>query len=168
VRKNTQNARKGGELSLRSRQHARKIDLRYLRKIILAFLEELLCVSDFELGVLIVAGKEMALVNEQFLQHTGSTDVITFNYRERPSKESIRGDIYVCIEDALAQSKEFATSWQAELVRYIVHGVLHLLGYDDRTAGLRRTMKRAEEKLLAELKARFALRSVGTAPIRHG
>ena len=153
---------------MRSRQQARKIDLRYLRKIILAFLEELLCVSDFDVGVLIVAGKEMAIINERFLQHAGSTDVITFNYRERAAKKSIHGDIYVCIEDALAQSKEFQTSWQGELVRYIVHGVLHLLGYDDRTAGLRRTMKREEERFLAELKARFPLRAIGTATSKHG
>jgi len=127
------------ELSLSNRQHARKIDLRLLRRIVLDCLNRLLEV-EFDLGVKIVSSPEMAQVNEQYLQHAGSTDVITFSYLEAEQKRRLHGDIYVCIDEAVIQAKRFSTSWQEELVRYIVHGVLHLLGYDDRTERLRKTM----------------------------
>ena len=78
----------------------------------------------------------MTLVNETFLKHEGSTDVITFDYLEKRKAESgkrkhLHGEIFVCVDDAISQAKKFKTSWQSEIVRYIVHGVLHLLGHDD-------------------------------------
>jgi probable rRNA maturation factor len=156
------------DLSLRSRQRARKISLRYLRKIVLNCLEELLHVKEFELGIKIVAAGEITRVNERYLQHAGATDVITFDYREAPSKGSIHGDIFVCIDEAIEQAKRFDTSWQSELVRYIVHGILHLMGYDDRTPRLQRKMKRVEENMVAQLTRRFPPPAVQKRTTRHG
>ena len=58
---------------------------------------------------------------------------------------------------AVKQAKEFQSSWQSEVVRYVVHGVLHLLGYDDLQPALRRRMKREENRLVRRLAKRFAL-----------
>ena len=55
------------------------------------------------------------------------------------------------------QAKKFKTSWQSELVRYVVHGVLHLLGHDDLKPDLRRKMKREENRLVRLLAKRFSL-----------
>ena len=143
------------ELSLLNRQRKRKIDLRLLRRIVLECLEALLKV-EFELGIKIVSSAEMARVNEQYLQHAGPTDVITFNHLDAEQQKRIHGDIYVCIEEAVIQAKRFGTSWQEELVRYVVHGILHLLGYDDRTERLRQRMKRVEDKLMTQISQRFA------------
>jgi rRNA maturation RNase YbeY len=167
------------ELSLRNRQGARKVDLRLLRRVISNCLEELVAVSGFDLGIQLVDSTEMARINEGYLGHAGSTDVITFNYGDAPARSAsgdtrvrglkppkrgsshfIRGDIYVCVDEAILQAKEFDTSWQEELVRYVVHGILHLLGYDDRTRQLRKPMKRIEESIVAELVRRFPLRSL--------
>ena len=156
------------DLSLRSRQRVRKIDLRYLRKIVLGCLEDLRHVTEFELAIQIVGRQEIAGLNERYLQHRGSTDVITFDYLGRPSKKSIHGDIFVCIDEALEQAKQFGTSWQSELVRYIVHGILHLIGYDDRTPRLQRRMKRVEDKLVAQLIRRFPASSLEKRTVRHG
>jgi probable rRNA maturation factor len=156
------------DLSLRSRQRTRKISLRHLRQIVLNCLEELLHLKEFELGVQIVAAREITGINERYLQHAGVTDVITFDYQEGPSKSSIHGDIFVCIDEALEQAKQFGTSWQSELVRYIVHGILHLVGYDDRTPPLQRKMKRVEENLVAELTRRFPPAAVEKRRRRHG
>jgi rRNA maturation RNase YbeY len=106
-------------------------------------------ISEAELGINLVGAKEMARVNRQFLQHEGSTDVITFDHRQsavgnRQSAMRIHGELYICVDDAVAQAKEFETSWQSEIVRYAVHGVLHLLGHDDLTPALRRKMKRGK------------------------
>ena len=155
------------ELWIRNAQLRRKIDLRLLRRIVLDCLEALLKV-EFELGIKIVSSAEMARVNEQYLQHAGPTDVITFNHLDAEQQKRIHGDIYVCIEEAVIQAKRFGTSWQEELVRYVVHGILHLLGYDDRTAQLRKRMKRVEDQLVRELVARFPLRRLQLRADGHG
>jgi rRNA maturation RNase YbeY len=68
---------------------------------------------------------------------------------------SLHGEIFVCMDEAVAQARRFRTSWQSELVRYIVHGILHLRGFDDRRAAPRARMKREENRLVRELAARF-------------
>ena len=141
--------------------------MRLLRRMVLSCLQELLQL-EFELGVKIVSSPEMARINERYLQHAGSTDVITFNYLEAAQKKRIHGDIYACIDEAIDQAKRFGTSWKEELVRYVVHGILHLLGYDDRTAQLRKRMKRVEDQLVRELVARFPLRRLQLRADGHG
>ncbi|HSY18715.1 MAG TPA: rRNA maturation RNase YbeY, partial [Candidatus Acidoferrales bacterium] len=147
-------------LVIANRQRRRKINSRLLREIVGGLLAKLQ-ITDAELGINLVAAREMALVNETFLNHTGSTDVITFDHRETVRKSrvatTIHGELFVCVDDAIAQAKEFKTNWQSEVVRYIVHGVLHLLGYDDLKPQLRRTMKREENRLVRLLADRFAL-----------
>ena len=71
--------------------------------------------------------------------------------------------MFVCVDVAIAQAKEFDSSWQAETVRYIVHGVLHLLGHDDLEPALRRSMKREENRLVRLLAKRFALAQLARA-----
>jgi len=147
-----------------NRQRTKRINARLLKQIVDALLAEL-AVTEAELGINLVAAREMTLVNETFLNHTGSTDVITFDHTEkrrakgRKSKE-LHGELFICIDDAIAQAKEFKTNWQSEIVRYVVHGVLHLLGYDDLKPQLRRRMKREENRLVRELSARFSLAQV--------
>jgi len=147
-------------LVVANRQRRQKINSRLLKEIVGGLFAELQ-ITDAELGINLVAAREMALVNETFLNHTGSTDVITFDHRETVRKSrvatTIHGELFVCVDDAIAQAKEFKTNWQSEVVRYIVHGVLHLLGYDDLKPQLRRTMKREENRLVRLLADRFAL-----------
>jgi rRNA maturation RNase YbeY len=122
-------------------------------------------IATAELGINLVAAPEMTLINETFLQHAGSTDVITFDhanseFRLRNPGLKLHGELFICVDDAVQQAGEFKTSWQAEVVRYVVHGVLHLLGHDDRRAGARRTMKREENRLLRGLARRFSLAQI--------
>ena len=72
----------------------------------------------------------------------------------------LHGEIFVCLDQAIAQARRFRTSWQSELVRYIVHGVLHLQGQQDLHAAARRRMKREENRLLRQLGRRFDLRAL--------
>ncbi len=111
--------------------------------------------EDYEVAVFLVGEPAMIRLNENYLQHSGSTDVITFDYC---NAELLAGDIFVCVDEALAQARKFRTSWQSEVVRYIIHGILHLSGYDDRRVDARRKMKRAEDKLLRGISARFNIR----------
>ncbi len=144
-----------------NRQRKKRIDSRLLKQIVSELFSELE-ISEAELGISLVSAREMALVNETFLQHEGSTDVITFDHTEKLKAENgkrkqLHGELFICVDDAIAQAKEFQTTWQSEIVRYTVHGVLHLLGYDDLKPHLRRTMKREENRLVRLLAKRFSL-----------
>ncbi len=156
------------ELTIRNRQRSRAINTRLLREITIELLSELLKLDEVELGVALVGAKEMARVNWQFLRHEGSTDVITFDHSEEQSsrrqqkgfRQTICGELYVCVDDAVAQARSFRTTWPAEVVRYIVHGVLHLGGHDDHRVTARRVMKREENRLVRLLEKKFLLRAL--------
>jgi rRNA maturation RNase YbeY len=148
-------------ITVLNRQRTKKIDCRKLKKIALALLAEE-GIDRAELGIHLVGAREMARVNWQFLQHEGSTDVITFNHAEASdgapeAESSLHGELFVSVDDAVKQAREFQTTWQSEVVRYVVHGVLHLLGYDDLQPALRRAMKREENRLVRHLVAIFPL-----------
>ncbi len=76
----------------------------------------------------------------------------------------VHGELFVCLDEAVGQCGRFNTFWQSELVRYVVHGILHLLGYDDRRPAARRQMKREEDRLLTQLARRFPFRRLGKTP----
>ena len=150
------------ELQLRNRQREHHINTELLARIIRTLLEEELGLKSYELAVHLVSAAKMAGINEQFLQHSGSTDVITFDYRDGYSEElsesaEVTGEIYISIDDALSQAREFSTTWQEEIVRYAVHGVLHLRGYDDLVASKRRIMKREENRLARRIAKQYPL-----------
>jgi probable rRNA maturation factor len=146
-----------GELCLRNRQRTRSIDLRLLRRILRRLLNELLALGDFDLTVQLLSATKMTELNETHLRHAGSTDVITFDYAGEAALPKLAGEIFVCVDEALIQARRFRTTWQAELVRYIVHGVLHLQGHDDTQPTARRRMKREEGRRLRELARDFHL-----------
>jgi len=148
------------DLILRNRQHTRPVNLPVLRRIARVLLEELLGLEQYDLGVRLVGRVEMIRVNRRFLNHPGSTDVITFDHlvpsarNPRPATR-IEGEMFICLDDAVAQARKFRTAWQSELVRYLAHGALHLRGYDDLEPAARRAMKREENRLLRSLAKRF-------------
>ena len=152
------------ELQLRNRQRDQTLDTKFVRELARALLEEEMGLADYELGISFVSSSRMAEINQQYLQHEGSTDVITFDYREgyEAGSESseLAGEIYISVSDARRQAREFGTRWEEEVVRYIVHGVLHLRGYDDLAAAKRTVMKREENRLLRGMKRRFNFRAV--------
>ena len=151
-----------------NRQRTKKINLRLLKQITKALLAELE-IENTELGINLVGTKEMGELNWKFLRHKGSTDVITFDHNGSAKTRltrtlappSLHGELFVCVDDAISQAKQFKTNWQSEIVRYIVHGILHLLGHDDLKSNLRRKMKREENRLLRGLSKKFSLAQIG-------
>ncbi len=98
------------------------------------------------------------------MNHEGSTDVITFDHAEDDSSEEIYGELFISVADAVKQGREFAATWQSELVRYVVHGILHLCGYDDIDPADRKTMKKEENRIMSELEARRDLTALEKRP----
>jgi probable rRNA maturation factor len=146
-----------------NRQRTLALERRLLRRLARCLLEECLARRDYELGVHFIGAGEMAGLNETFLGHEGSTDVITFNHQEEAQSEKLCGEIFISVDDALVHARRFRVQWPSEVTRYLVHGVLHLAGCDDTDPVSRRSMKRLENKLLKELSLRFNLRKLGRA-----
>jgi rRNA maturation RNase YbeY len=150
------------ELSVKNQQRARPINRRHLSRIIRSFLHEDIDCEHYILAIYLVNDRRITELNETHLRHGGPTDVITFDYSECGSRRreeadtlGIIGDIFICIDEAVRQSVKYRTSWQSEVIRYIVHGILHLCGHDDQTAAARKRMKREENRLLHALRLRF-------------
>ena len=85
-------------------------------------------------------------INQRFLQHDYFTDIITFDYSEG---EKISGDLFISVDSVRENSIEFGTEFEEELRRVIVHGILHLIGYDDHTDEEIRTMRSKENYYLS-------------------
>ena len=75
----------------------------------------------------------------------------------------LHGDVFICLDEARRQARAWGTTWSAELVRYVVHGLLHLWGYDDLAPGPRRELKRIEHRLVRRLAAGFPFNRLGRA-----
>ncbi|HHY85529.1 MAG TPA: rRNA maturation RNase YbeY [Verrucomicrobia bacterium] len=152
-------------LVIRNRQRKVRLDQRRLARIARELLRDALHVDEFEIGLFIVGSARMAELNRTHLQHEGSTDVITFAYQESPGEgvppRPLQADIFLCIDEAIRQARQYRTSWQSELVRYLIHGLLHACGYDDLQPAKRRRMKREEDRLLKRAGRLFALRALG-------
>lgn len=87
-------------------------------------------------------------LNKQFLEHDEPTDVITFPYSEKP----LHGDIAISTETAIAAAKDRGHAPADELLLYVIHGILHLCGYDDLNDKDRQAMRKREQHYLKQLK----------------
>lgn len=85
-------------------------------------------------------------VNRQFLGHDYFTDIITF---DSCMGRLLRGDIYISLDTVRSNAAEVGVSCHRELMRVIVHGILHLCGIDDKAPGARAVMERHENEALA-------------------
>ena len=84
-------------------------------------------------------------VNREYLQHDYYTDIITFDYTE---DDVISGDLFISLDTVKTNSEQFATGYDEELHRTIIHGILHLCGINDKGPGEREIMEAAENRAL--------------------
>ena len=92
-------------------------------------------------------------VNRQYLQHDYYTDIITFHYCEDEEvmghKNTISGDLFISLDTVRTNAEQQATTYEEELHRVIIHGILHLVGINDKGPGEREIMEAAENNALA-------------------
>ena len=97
------------------------------------------------LNYLFVNDEEILKANRQFVNHDYYTDIITFDYSRG---DKIAGDIMISLDTVASNAEKFGVSYFKELLRVIIHGVLHLVGIDDKGPGEREIMEAAENKAL--------------------
>lgn len=86
-------------------------------------------------------------INRDYLNHDFYTDIITFHYHE--GSQDIESDIYISIDRVKENAKKSEKDFEEELMRVIVHGLLHLVGYDDTTPDLKKEMRKKEDWCLS-------------------
>lgn len=104
-----------------------------------------------ELSVALVGDRRMANLHEQFLGIGGPTDVLTFSMEVDEVGHVLAGEVVICVPEARREAKRRNIPLERELLLYALHGMLHLCGYDDRTAADFRMMHHTEDEILKRL-----------------
>ncbi len=107
-------------------------------------------VADYEISLAFVDNPTIHRLNKHFLNHDEPTDVLSFPLSD-PSARKLAGELVVGVEVAKEQAERRGHDVHAELALYVVHGLLHLCGYDDKTAEAAARMRERERHYLGEL-----------------
>jgi len=110
--------------------------------------------TNSHLGIVLVDDATIAKLNAQYHATHGPTDVLSFDYGEG------QGELIISVECAIHQARRFRTTPARELVLYVVHGILHLQGYDDQAPNDRRRMRAAERRLMSRLGEQFEFKDL--------
>jgi probable rRNA maturation factor len=121
-----------------------KVRKREIHKLI-KWLSEELDFKVFSLFISFVSSEEMIGINKQFLNHDYDTDIVTLDYSN--DIKIIDADIFISYPMAQKNADKYKVSVNKEIIRLIIHGILHLTGYDDKTPNEKRKMKKVENKL---------------------
>ena len=101
-----------------------------------------------ELSFVFCSDEYIKKINSKYLTHHFFTDVITFDYTK---EKLLFGDVYISIERVKENSKTYKTSFNEEMFRVIIHGVLHLCGFDDKTKEEKSLMRSKENDFLSSI-----------------
>ncbi|MCC5931947.1 MAG: rRNA maturation RNase YbeY [Cyclobacteriaceae bacterium] len=99
-----------------------------------------------EINIIFCSDEYLYNINEQYLNHDDYTDIITFNNADNDS--TIEGDIFISVERVIENASIFSMNFESELHRVIIHGILHLLGYTDKSDESKAIMTKKEDACL--------------------
>ncbi len=131
-----------GKIAIATPQEVVAVDRKRVREIVRAVLDGE-GVADAEISVAFVDNPTIHTLNKRYLDHDEPTDVLSFPLSE-PGAKRLAGELVIGAEVALAQAKERGHDVQQELALYVIHGLLHLCGYDDKTEEDARLMRERE------------------------
>ena len=98
------------------------------------------------LSIVFLTDDKIIAINKSYLGHNYSTDIITFNYSGE--NYTLEGEIFISLEDAAFNAKKYGVDLKDEILRLIIHGFLHLVGFDDKKPADKKKMKLLENKLV--------------------
>lgn len=98
-----------------------------------------------EISYIFCSDDKILEINKQYLQHDYYTDIITFDYTEG---NTVSGDLFISLETVRSNAEQYGYDYPAELHRVIIHGILHLCGFKDKTPEEEAIMRRLEDDAL--------------------
>jgi probable rRNA maturation factor len=98
------------------------------------------------LSISFISSSELRDINKEYLNHDYETDIVTFNYSKK--LQDIDGEILISFDEARRNAKKYDVTYGKELCRLVIHGMLHLLNFDDNNKENKKIMKRMENKLI--------------------
>jgi probable rRNA maturation factor len=125
------------------------------RKLISQWISQSVDSEGFSVGninIIFVTPPKLLKINQIYLNHNTHTDIITFDYT---IGNIVSGDLYISYDRVRENAKSFGVSFSDELLRVIIHGVLHLLGYKDKSAVTRKEMRAKEDHYLSLYHQKF-------------
>jgi len=134
------------KIEISNQQSLKRINLSQLRKYITKTCI-LLHKPAVKISFLFCDNCFIRKLNRKYFKKSGPTDVIAFPLEDKLDKNYL-GEVVVSVEEAVRVSKKNGISWQEELVLYMVHGVLHLSGFCDKTKKDRDKMERKQQKIV--------------------
>ncbi|HEY2809848.1 MAG TPA: rRNA maturation RNase YbeY [Rhabdochlamydiaceae bacterium] len=135
------------------------LSIRKYKRAILSLLKHLKIATD-EVIVHFVSEKKISALHRQFFNDPTPTDCISIPIdapNRSPSGYRVLGEVFVCAKAAKTYAEEQKIAWRRELMRYVVHGLLHLIGYDDIKLKDRKKMQSKEEECLQFLESLFLI-----------
>ena len=142
------------EILIEDRQNRRRIDHKKIEKKARIILDALAS-PEGELSILIVNDQEMTKLNKRYLHRSGPTNVISFPMHEGPFGSvtpNLLGDVVISIDAAAREGRDAAITTEARFDQLLVHGILHLFGFDhEGTSDMAETMRAKEKELLGLL-----------------
>ncbi len=138
-----------GKIAIATPQEIVAVDRKRIREIVRAVLEGE-GVADAEISVAFVDNPTIHTLNKRYLDHDEPTDVLSFPLSE-PNARRLAGELVIGVQVAQAQAQERRHDVQQELALYVIHGLLHLCGYDDNDEEAVQEMRRRERHYLAAL-----------------
>jgi rRNA maturation RNase YbeY len=102
-----------------------------------------------DINIILTSDSYLLKINKEYLKHNYYTDIITFNYCEG---NIINGDIYISVDTVQNNSELFNVSFIDELHRVVIHGILHLIGFDDKNEDQKKVMREKENEYLERVK----------------
>ena len=138
-----------GQISIKNQQEAVPVDFRRLREVVRTVLDGE-GKGDGRVGIALMDNATIHALNKRFLNHDEPTDVLSFPLSD-PGSRKLEGDLAVGAEMAQAQAAARGHDVQAELALYVIHGLLHLCGYDDHEDEGRAAMRQRERHYLSLL-----------------
>jgi probable rRNA maturation factor len=138
-----------GNIAIASPQEMLPIDRSQIRALVRAVLagED---VADAEISLAFVDNATIQALNKRYLDHDEPTDVLSFPLSEANATR-LAGELVIGVEVAQAQAHERGHDIQAELGLYVIHGLLHLCGYDDKSTAAEQEMRQRERHYLEQL-----------------
>jgi probable rRNA maturation factor len=134
-------------VTITNRQKTLPIDRNRMRRAVRAILRDAE-IAEAQVGVGIVDDATIAKLHDRFLNDPEPTDVLSFVLERSPG--ILEGEVIVSADTALAVAPHYGCTANDELLRYVIHGTLHLVGYDDTTPKQRLVMRKREKEYLAQ------------------